>query len=335
MQEPFTRFLDLEDLDDERIARLLQLARELEADPVRTTLAGKVLALVFLAPSLRTLTSFQAGMAQLGGTSVVLTPGQGTWQLETRPGVVMDGAAAEHAAEAVPVLEQYADALAVRSFGSGDPREDVAEPVLTTFAKYARGPLISLESATNHPCQALADWKTLDDLAVASRGGRFTLAWAWHPKALPVAVPAAAAAMAARRGMDVTILRPEGFALPEPLQAKIERAAERGGGSVRETSDRNEGTAGAHVIYAKSWGAPEARGDAEREAALRAPHRDWCVRESTFAGAASDAHFMHCLPVRRNVVVADEVLDGPRSQVIRQAGNRLHVQKAVTLEMLS
>lgn len=328
------RFLDLEDLDDGTIRRLLASAKDLQADPIRTTLAGKVLGLVFMNPSVRTLASFQAGMAQLGGTTFVITPGQGSWGFETRDGVVMDGDAAEHVKEGIPVLARYADALGVRCFAEGrDLEEDLREPVLRSIAAVCDEPLINLESAMNHPCQALADWKTLDDCDIPSTG-KFVLSWAWHKKALPLAVPSATLTMAARRGMDVTVLRPEGYGLPAQVMETAAQAASFSGGRVRETSDREEALDGAHVVYAKSWQATAAYGRPDEEARLRADLRDWCVDERWFAPARDDARFMHCLPVRRNVVVADEVLDGPRSVVLTQAENRLHAQKAVLLAML-
>lgn len=328
-------FLHLHELQDATLQSLLHSARELEHTPVSDALRGRVLGLVFLNPSLRTLSSFQAGMAQLGGSSFVITPGQGTWSLETREGVVMDGAAAEHVREAVPVLCQYADALGVRCFAGGkNLAEDAAEPVLSAFARHATRPLVNMESALDHPCQALADWKTLDDLEIPARGGRFVLSWAWHPKQLPYAVPAAALSMAARRGMDVTVLRPEGYALPPVVMQRAQAEAARSGGKIRETDDRAAALDGAHVLYAKSWQAAAHYGNPETEAAQRADLRSWCVAEDWFSTARRDAVFMHCLPVRRNVKVKDEVLDGPRSRVIRQAGNRLHAQKAVLLHML-
>lgn len=333
--KPLTRFLDLEDLDDATLAHLLKVARGLEAKPLRTTLKQKVLALIFANPSLRTLASFQAGMIQLGGQCVVLTPGQGTWGFEIRRGIRMEGTAAEHVREAIPVLEQYADGIGLRCFSEGrDLGEDLTDPFLAAVAEVARKPFISLESGTNHPCQALGDWKTLDDLGVPGRGGRFVLSWAYHPKALPLAVPNAVACMAARRGMDLTVLRPEGFGLPPEIMDRVRRAAKKGGGTVRETSDRAAAMDGAHVLYAKSWQAPSAYGRPEEETALRARFKDWCVDEAWYRPARKDAIFMHCLPVRRNVKVREEVLEGPRSRVIRQAGNRLHVQKAVMLELL-
>ena len=322
------RFLSLSDLSREEVVDLLALADRLEKHPDRA-LVGKVLGLLFFNPSLRTLASFQAGMSRLGGSSFVITPGQGTWQLETRIGAVMDGAAAEHVREAIPVLAGYTDALGIRSFAGGtDLEADVSDASFLEMAELCPVPLINMESAIDHPCQALADWRTLDELAIPGNG-KFVLTWAWHPKALPLAVPAAAVHMAALRGMEVTVLRPEGFALPEPVMEKARRAAALSGGSVRETTDQAEAMAGAHAVYAKSWTAPSRYGDPAGEAELRAPLRSWCVDESWFAPARPDCRFLHCLPVRRNVVVADEVLDGPRSAVVREAHNRMWVQMAV------
>jgi N-acetylornithine carbamoyltransferase len=329
------RFVDLADLSRGEVIELLALAAELERRPDPDALSGKILALLFFNPSLRTLASFQAGMSRLGGSSFVISPGQGTWLLETRDGVVMDGPAAEHVKEAIPVLASYADALGIRSFAGGtDLAADLAETAFNSMAAVCPVPLINMESAVNHPCQVLGDWKTMDDLNIPSRGGKFVLSWAWHPKPLPLAVPAAAVHMAAFRGMDVTVLRPEGFALPEPIMNKARRAAELSGGSVRETSDRRQATEGAHVIYAKSWTSPLHYGNPEAEAAFRAGLRDWCVDESWFAPAAPDCRFMHCLPVRRNVVVKDEVLDGPRSVVVQEAKNRMWAQMAVLHRLL-
>lgn len=332
------RFLTLSDLERGEVLDLLALASRLERDqrhPDLTALAGKILALVFFNPSLRTLASFQAGMARLGGSSFVISPGQGSWQLETRSGVVMDGAAAEHVREAIPVLASYGDALGIRSFASGtDLAADLADETFHAMAEVCPVPLINLESAIDHPCQALADWKTMDDLRVPAEGGKFVLSWAWHPKPLPLAVPAAAVHMAALRGMQVTVLRPEGFQLPSAVMDRAHRAAALSGGTVRETTDREEAMAGAHVVYAKSWTAPVHYGDPKAEAALRSGLRGWCVGEDWFAPAAPDARFMHCLPVRRNVVVRDEVLDGPRSVVVREAENRMWTQMAVLYRLL-
>ncbi len=330
------RFLDLDDLPDERLEAVLTGARELEQRPLSRALAGRIVGLLFMNPSLRTLASMQAGVAQLGGTSFVISPGQGSWQIEMRDGAVMDGDAAEHVREGIPVLGQYADALAVRCFARGkDLAEDLSDGVIRKMADLSPVPFINLESAVSHPCQALGDWKTLEDLGIPRQGGKFVLSWAYHPKPLPYAVPASALTMAARRGMHVTVLRPDGYALPEPIMARARALAARYGGSIEETSDREAGMEGAHVLYAKSWASPAFYGRPEQEAPLRTLLRDWCVAESWFASARPEARFMHCLPVRRNVKVMDEVLDGPRSVVVREAANRLHAQKALLLEMLT
>jgi N-acetylornithine carbamoyltransferase len=329
------RFISLADATESELEELLALATELERRPQPAALTGKVLGLLFFNPSLRTLASFQSGMARLGGSSFVISPGQGSWQLETRDGVVMDGAAAEHVREAIPVLAGYADALGIRSFAGGvDLAQDLADATFRAMAALCPVPLINLESAIDHPCQALGDWKTLDELAVP-RHGRLVLSWAWHPKALPLAVPAAVLQMAARRGMQLTILSPEGFALPPALLERARAAARASGGSISETSDREAAMAGAQVLYAKSWTSTAHYGDAEAEAAQRAGLRSWCVDESWFGAAAAGCRFLHCLPVRREVVVRGSVLDGPRSAVVRQAHNRMWAQMAVLHHLLS
>jgi len=327
------RFVDLAEFTREEVLALLELARRLERQPEPRALSGKLLGLLFFNPSLRTLASFQAAMTRLGGQSLVVNPGQGSWQMETRTGVVMDGAAAEHIREGIPVLASYCDALGVRIFAEGrDLASDLAESAFSAIAALSDKPLVNLESAVNHPCQALADWKTLDDLAIP-RAGRFVLSWAYHPRALPLAVPAAALHMAALRGMEVVVLRPEGFALPHALMERARRAAAAGGGSVWETSERDEALERAHVLYVKEWGATDRYGDAAVDAQLRGALRGWCVREDWFA-AAPDCRVMHCLPVRRNSAIADEVLDGTRSVVQREAYNRLPVQMAVLHQLL-
>jgi N-acetylornithine carbamoyltransferase len=329
------RFIDLADFSREQIEELLVIARRLERVPEPDVLRGKVLGLLFMNPSLRTLASFQAGMARLGGSSFVITPGNGTWQLETRLGAVMDGSAAEHIREGLPVLASYCDVLGIRAFADGkDLAAEVADTKFAGMAALVDRPLINMESAINHPCQSLADWKTLDEFNVPQHA-RFVLSWAWHPRALPLAVPAATVHMAAMRGMEVVVLRPEGFALPPAVMDKARAAAARSGGSVRESTDRAEALAGAHVVYAKEWGYTAAYGDEAQDARARASLRDWCLTEDWFAPANNNCRLMHCLPVRRNVALADALLDGPRAIVKRQAFNRMPAQMAVLHQLLA
>lgn len=328
-------FLDLADLSREQVLELLALAERLQTRPEPQALAGKILGLLFFNPSLRTLASMQAAMARLGGSSFVITTGQGTWQFETRRGAVMNGAPAEHVREGVPVLSHYCDAVGIRAFAGGtDLVADLNETSFKEMVGLVPKSVINMESATNHPCQALADWKTLDDLAVP-RKAKFVLSWVNHPRALPLAVPAATVHMAAMRGMEVVVLRPEGYALPPAIMQKAHSAAAASGGSVRETTDRDDALNGAHILYAKEWGSTSHYGNAEADARLRAGLADWCVRDTWFSRAAVDCKLMHCLPVRRNVAVADEVLDGRRSVVQREAFNRMVVQAAVLHRLLA
>jgi N-acetylornithine carbamoyltransferase len=329
------RFIDLADFEPTAVRDLIALAQKLEREPEPKALAGKVLGLLFMNPSLRTLASFQAGMARLGGNSFVIIPGQGTWNLESRLGALMDGDRAEHVREGIPVLASYADALGIRAFADGkDLAADLAETGFTAMAELADKPLINMESAMNHPCQALADWKTMDELGVPAQG-KFVLSWVYHPRALPLAVPAAAMTMAAQRGMEVVVLRPEGYEVPTPLADKARRLAQLSGGSFTETTDRTAALKGAHVLYAKEWGSTRHYGDARAETELRKPLSEWRVEEPWFAGADPHCHFMHCLPVRRNVAVADAILDGPRSVVVREAYNRMPAQMAVLHRLLA
>jgi N-acetylornithine carbamoyltransferase len=329
------RFNDLADFSHEEIGSLIALASRLDRQPEPRALEGKVLSLLFLSPSLRTLSSFQAAMVRLGGGSFVISPEMSIHGLESRYGIVMDGVAAEHIREAVPVIASYGDAMGVRAFAERRNLEhDIADKDFTALTSLIDKPYINMESAINHPCQSLADWKTMDDLAIPAQGGRLVLSWAYHPNALPLAVPSATVHMAAARGMDVVVLRPPGFELPPAIMEKARRAASQSGGSVTETTDRREAMRGAHVIYAKSWSSTRHYGDRLGDQAAREELVHWCVDEPWFADARPDCRFMHCLPVRRGVVVADRVLDGPRSVVIQEARNRMIVQMAVVYQMM-
>ncbi len=330
------RFNDLADFSREEIRDLIALAARLDANPEPRALEGKVLSLLFLSPSLRTLSSFQAAMIRLGGGAFVISPDMSIHGLESRYGIVMDGKAAEHVREAIPVIASYGDAMGVRAFADRrDLAHDVADSDFKDLTSLIDKPWINMESAIDHPCQSLADWKTLDELGVPANAGKFVLSWAYHPKPLPLAVPAATLHMAAKRGMDVVHLRPAGFEMPPAIMDKARKAAAESGGSVTETADRRAAMEGAHVIYAKSYSSTRHYGDKLGDQALREELvGSWCVDEPWFANARPDCRFMHCLPVRRGVVVADRVLDGPRSVVIQEARNRMVVQMAVLYRMM-
>ncbi|HEV8430203.1 MAG TPA: N-acetylornithine carbamoyltransferase [Pyrinomonadaceae bacterium] len=325
-----TDLLNTSQLSREEIERLLDAAlRFKHGDDLSKPLAGKSVALVFFNPSLRTRASMQVGIYELGGNPVVLEPGGTSWALEHRAGAVMDSDKTEHVAEFVRVLERYCIAIGVRTFAAlRDWPEERTDPILNAFARYASVPIINLESAMHHPCQSLADMLTIREKLGPGRK-RVVLTWAWHPKALPMAVPNSFALAAAQMGHDLVIAHPAMYDLDEELIETSLQAAREAGGSLEITNDIDAAFAGAEAIYAKSWGSKEFYGNTDQDIATRAPYRSkWIVDEEKMS-RTNNAIFMHCLPVRRNVIVTDGVIDSSLSVVIDEAENRLHVQKAI------
>ncbi|MCK6479138.1 MAG: N-acetylornithine carbamoyltransferase [Planctomycetes bacterium] len=328
--------LSLDDLSDAEVDHLLATARALQEPISSGPLRGVSVALVFLNPSLRTRVAAEVAMADLGGHAAVLSPGNDAWKWEFRRGAVMDGDAVEHVRDAIGTLSTMVRGLGLRCFaGMRSWKEDAAEPVLRAVAEAARCPVYNLESAQDHPLQSLADLLALRDaLGADLRGKPLALTWAPHPKPLPMAVPHAVLRMASRAGMAVRVCCPEGFEPDGAFLGSVRRAAEERGGSVSVHHDQAEGLSGAAAVYAKSWGAPSFYGRWEEERTPRAAAAGWTVTRERMAAAAPRARFLHCLPVRRNVVAADDVVEGPGSLVLNQARNRLLVQKAVFLETL-
>ena len=324
--------LDWHLLGDDVWTRMVEAAlRQAESGPAWTEQAkGRSIALMFFNPSLRTRTSMELAAAQLGAFSTTLVPGQETWRFAWDPGQAMDGDEAEHIQEAVGVLSRYYDALAVRVFASmTDYTSDREDRQLHMFAEAASVPVINLESAFYHPCQALADAATITEhFGGDVAGRRFVLAWTSHPKALPMAVPNSALLMAARLGLDVTVAAPDSHRLDADVLARAQTYAEAHGTRITQTSDLGEAADGAEVIYAKSWGGPLVYTDPEKEATLRQQHRAWRVTPEVMR-RTREAVFMHCLPVRRGVVVDADVLLGERAIHLRQAEFRLYAQKAI------
>ncbi|MGH9962753.1 MAG: N-acetylornithine carbamoyltransferase, partial [Pyrinomonadaceae bacterium] len=292
-------------------------------------LSGRSVALVFFNPSLRTRASMQVGIYELGGHAVVLEPGGTSWTLEHRAGAVMDADKTEHVSEFVRVLGRYCAVIGVRSFAAmKDWEAERTDPVLRAFAKYADVPVINLESAMHHPCQALADMMTIREKLGAARK-RVALTWAWHPKPLPMAVPNSLALAAAQMGHDVVVAHPKLYELDAELMNKAAQTAADNGGSFEITNDIDEAVAAADVVYAKSWGGKQFYGAPDDDLSERAQYRErWQIDEAKMA-RTNHAIFMHCLPVRRNVIVTDGVIDSPSSVVIDESENRLHVQKAI------
>jgi N-acetylornithine carbamoyltransferase len=297
-------------------------------------LAGKSIALVFFNPSLRTRASMQVGIYELGGNAVILEPGSTSWTLEHREGVVMDSDKTEHLKEFVQVLERYVSAIGVRTFAAlQDWMTERTDPILKAFSCYAKVPVINLESAMHHPCQAMADMMTIRE-RFGDTKKKVLLTWAWHPKPLPMAVPNSFALAAAQFGHDLRIAHPKGYDLDDQLRDQIKSQADLSGGSVEYVTEASEAFDDVDVVYAKSWGAAHFYGDAAKEIEHRTRYRSqWIVDESKMS-RTNDAVFMHCLPVRRNVIVTDAVLDSQNSVVIQEAENRLHIQKAILMELI-
>jgi N-acetylornithine carbamoyltransferase len=329
-------FLAMEEWTPDEIEGLLALAARVKQERTTTGLEKKLLAMVFLDPSLRTRTSFEAAMFLHGGHAVVLEPGKGSWSLETEIGAVMDGAGVEHIIEAARVLGRYADALAVRTFPKGsDWGVERLDPVIRNFARYSEKPVINLESVRRHPCQGLADALTLREKLGDTRGRKFVLQWAWHPKPLPTAVPASGAIAAAQLGMDIVVARPEGYDLDPDDMLAIGHLAQVRGGSLTVTDHLDEAVEGAEAVYVKSWGALNYFGRPEEEKVFRSSLRHWRMTPDLVRRTKQGKGIvMHCLPVRRNVEIDDAVLDGPNSVVVDEAENRLHAQRALLLDLI-
>jgi N-acetylornithine carbamoyltransferase len=324
-------FLNTADFSRAELDSLIANAVELKSSSERTRpLDGQSVALVFFNPSLRTRASMQVAIYELGGNPVLLEPGTTSWTLEHREETVMDGDKTEHLKEFVRVLERYVSAIGLRTFAElKDWDTERTDPILYAFAKYSTVPIINLESAMHHPCQSMADMMTIRE-RLGHDKKRVLLTWAWHPKPLPMAVPNSFALAAAQFGHDVRIAHPNGYELDNKL---LEEIADLGG-NVELTTSINEAFDGVDVVYAKSWASKDFYGAPETEMAFRADLRAaWIVDEEKMS-RSNNAIFMHCLPVRRNVIVTDAVIDSPSSVVIDEAENRLHIQKAILTELI-
>jgi N-acetylornithine carbamoyltransferase len=327
-------FLSTEDWSTEELEGLLNVASELKQTPMRDDLSGKSVALLFLNPSMRTRTSFELGMQQLGGIAIVLQPGKDAWGVEFEPGVVMDGEAEEHIAEVAGVLSRYCDLIGLRAFPQfKDWSNDREDRVIRALAKHASVPVINMETIV-HPCQELALMLTLKEHLGEVANRKFLLTWTWHPRPLNTAVANSALLIASKFGMDVTLLCPEeAYRLDPRFESAARRFADHSGGSYRISHDIEEAYSGADVVYAKSWGALPFYGRPDQEWDLRSKYRHFIVDEDKMA-LTNDALFSHCLPLRRNVKATDGVMDADYCVALDEAENRLHVQKAIMLRLL-
>ncbi len=328
-------FLSTGDFTTAELTSLIDLAAKIKArEYVEKPLAGKSVALIFFNPSLRTRASMEIAVYELGGNTTSLDIGKGTWSLEYRENVVMDADKTEHIKEAARVLSRYVAAIGVRAFPEmHNYAEDMQDAIVRGFARYSDVPVLNLESSRFHPFQSLADILTIREKLGALQHDRVVLSWAYHPKPLPMAVPNSFALIAAQFGLDVTIACPPEYDLGDEMMQEVKAASEANGGRIHISRDYREACKGAKIIYAKSWGGKEFYGNAEGDIAARQAYKDWRIDEDVMK-STDTGWFMHCLPVRRNVIVTDEVLDGEQSAAIDEAENRLHVQKAVLASIL-
>jgi N-acetylornithine carbamoyltransferase len=335
-------WLSMLDYTPQQLADLISLARQIKAGGARdhtAAIAHKVLVQVFFNPSLRTRTSFEAAMLRYGGHAICLNVGGDTWKLEHRDGVRMDSDAAEHVKEAVPVLARYGDALAVRTFaGLKSAEDDARDAVLRAFGRYSTVPVVNMESAIEHPCQGMADWLTCEEKLCGAgsqpvggvRGKHFVVTWAPQVKGLPMAVPHSAVLAAAAAGMNVTIAHPPGYELNAGIIDKARSWCAAAGGTFSITHEQLNATRSADAVYVKSWGAAGFYGDAKAQAESFEQHAGWMV---DVGHLGPKTILMHCLPVRRNVVISDAALDDRRCVVVDQAENRMWTQAAILCDL--
>ena len=283
-------------------------ALEIKADRYRYCELGKnkTLMMVFFNSSLRTRLSTQKAALNLGMNVIVLDINQGAWKLETERGVIMDGDKPEHILEAIPVMGSYCDVIGVRSFARFENKEDdYNEVILNQFIKHSGRPVFSMEAATRHPLQSFADLITIEEHKSKARP-KVVLTWAPHPKALPQAVPNSFAEWMNATGYEFVITHPKGYELDPAFV-----------GNARVEYDQMKAFEGADFIYAKNWSAYTG----DNYGKVLSTDREWTVSERQMA-VTNNAHFMHCLPVRRNMIVTDDVIESPRSLVIPEAANR-------------
>lgn len=327
-------FINTQDWSTKELQALLSEAVALKRDPIQPRLQGRTLALLFFNPSLRTRASFQIGAAQLGMTAIVLEPGKGVWGIEFDPGKVMDGDSEEHIVEVASVLSRYCDLIAMRAFpGFKNWRYDRDDPLIRTLVRHARVPVINMETIV-HPCQELAMVMTLQERLGELKGRKLCLTWTWQPQPESTAVPNSIAMIGTKFGMEVTLLCPTpDYVLDERFMNAAHGNNAASGGRLRVTHEFEDGYAGADVVYATSWGALPYYGNPEKEWSLSSAYRRFIVDERKMA-LTNNAILSHCLPVRRNVEATDAVIDSKAWVAIDEAENRLHVQKALMLQLL-
>ncbi len=324
----------LADLSRAQLDDILDLSARLKRKKGAGELAGRTAGLLFFRGSLRTRTSFEAAMNQLGGQVIHLTAASDFWELEEREGTVMDGKAPEHIKDAAAVLSAYVDVLAIRPKPAGTSwNEDRRDAGIRSWAAHARVPVINMESALWHPLQALADVLTLRETLGELAGRRLAIVWTRSPTPASPAPVHSLLHAALRFGVHVAVAHPPGYELDEEVLSEARALAQEHGSELTAGLRQEEAVEGADVVYGRSWLSLQDYGNPTLAATRRARAGEWTIDERLMA-RGREARLMHAMPVRRNVEVTDEVLDGPRSLVYQQAENRLHSQKALLAMLL-
>ena len=311
----FTSITQLGNLD-EAMAKAFEVKRNPFADQALGR--NRTLLMIFFNNSLRTRLSTQKAALNLGMNVIVLDVNQGAWKLETERGVIMDGDKSEHLLEAIPVMGCYCDIIGVRSFAKFESKEDdYNEKILSQFIKYSGKPVFSMEAATRHPLQTFADMITIEEYKKKPKP-KIVMSWAPHPKALPQAVPNSFAEGINMTDYEFVITHPHGYELDSKFV-----------GNARIEYDQDKALEGADFVYAKNWSAYQ---DPNYGKVIN-KDMNWTITKEKMA-LTDNAYFMHCLPVRRNMIVSDDVIESPQSLVIPEAANRVVSAQTVLKEIL-
>jgi len=327
-------FITTDDWTRSDLQEILDYAKYLKKERFQDTLKNKSVALLFFNPSMRTRTSFEIGVQELGGYAVVLHPGKDAWPIEFKMNALMDQDSEEHIIEVAKVLSEYCDLIAVRSFPKfQDINEDISDNVIKSFEKFSTVPVVNMETIT-HPCQELAHILSLQEEIGDLDGKNYLITWTYHPKPLNTAVANSSLLIASKFGMNVKLLCPtEDYILHESFISKAQENCSKNNASFEITHNIEDGYSDADIVYAKSWGAINYFNDANNEKILRDKFKNFIVDEKKMA-LTNNAKFSHCLPLRRNIKATDAVMDSDYCIAVQEAANRLHVQKSLLTTLL-
>jgi len=327
-------FISTQDWSKSDLQDILDYAKELKVNKFQNNLKNKSVALLFFNPSMRTRTSFEIGIQEMGGLAVVLHPGKDAWPIEFKLNEVMDGETEEHIIEVAKVLSSYCDLIAIRAFPKfRNLEDDLSDNVINSFAKYASVPVVNMETIT-HPCQELAHILTMQEELGDLSGKDYLLTWTYHPKPLNTAVANSSILIASKFGMNVKLLCPsKDYLLHDSYTNQAKENCKVNGASFEVTHDISQGYKDADIVYAKSWGSLNYYGNPQEEKLIRDQYKHFIVDEEKIA-MTKNAKFSHCLLLRRNINATDGVMDSDYCVAIQEAENRMHVQKSLLTKLL-